>query len=155
MNCVFCGGEANTEHHLLPTNIKKTMGWHGERASKFLQNRKIPLCVECHVKLTLLQEPLIKIIKYLTQKPYSPTEFAFILDDIYNTLNEINPIEKTIITQKPKPQKPVPKIKCPKCKTIKYIRVVNEQILPNSVKQIDYRCEQCNLDFNFYVNPQQ
>ena len=86
--CIFCGKEAQTEHHILPRNIRKIMNWHGERAKKCLSSKTVPMCMSCHAKLHLLLEPFVKIIKYLRNVPPVPVEFAFIMEDIFNTLNE-------------------------------------------------------------------
>jgi len=90
MKCIFCGRSdliRIEEHHLLPTAVQKAMGWRGKQARTALKNYKVPLCGNCHDKLTLLIEPLIKIIEYTRVSPI-PVEFAFMLKDIHKKLSQ-------------------------------------------------------------------
>ena len=88
MKCIFCDRSdliRVEEHHILPTAVRKAMGWRGKQARVSLKNHKIPLCGSCHRKLTLLIEPLVKIIEYTRISPI-PLEYAFMLNDIHKQL---------------------------------------------------------------------
>ena len=85
--CIFCGREGQAEHHVVPIKIKKIMGWHGDRAARYLANKTVPICTECHEKLTLLEEPLIKLIEHLKRYPPVPADFAFLIEDVVKQLS--------------------------------------------------------------------
>jgi len=93
MNCLFCGSEETTGHHVLPKRVKRIMGWNGKQAEKANANKKIYLCLSCHDKMTTLQEPLIKIISYLVLSQV-PEEFYSVMDEVCDRLNGKISIEK-------------------------------------------------------------
>lgn len=87
--CIFCGAVPQSNrgpHHILPKAVRKTMCWTGNMAKAAMAQYSIPLCGSCHVKVTQLQEPLVKLIKYLRGSPPVPVEFQFIMDGAYKRL---------------------------------------------------------------------
>ena len=89
--CIFCEKELKAEdggsHHLIPIVVRNMMNWHTKRGESTTLNYRVPICRECHVKLNLLEEPLVKIIKYLRTSPPIPIEFAYKMEDICDKLN--------------------------------------------------------------------
>ena len=86
--CIFCGIDENiTNHHILPTRIRKTMGWLGKKAKPLRYTvHKVPLCSECHIKLNLILSPLTFIIESIMEKPSVPVELLFIIEKATNDL---------------------------------------------------------------------
>jgi len=91
VKCIFCGKEPEPEngaHHIIPQVVRKIMNWHGKRAESAMLTYRVPLCKECHIKVNLLQEPLVAIIKNLRTSPPLPVTFAYMMEDICKILNE-------------------------------------------------------------------
>jgi len=88
MICTFCGKNAPTKHHIIPKSIRKEMNWDGKRARNLLLSYKVPLCIDCHRKLTKLQEPLVTIIKHLRGSMPLPLEFMYLLNGVYEELTD-------------------------------------------------------------------
>ncbi len=89
MSCIFCGrtpGSENGPHHILPKAVRHIMNWKGKRVHETLEQYKVPMCQECHGKVSRLQEPLVKVIRYLRAKPPIPMEFICIMDAVYKDL---------------------------------------------------------------------
>jgi len=87
--CLFCGTEENLqEHHIIPRNIRKVLGWTGPRATTEMDNRKVIVCGVCHKKLTLIEEPLVFIIKWLKFTRPLPMELHFCITGILKELME-------------------------------------------------------------------
>lgn len=88
--CIFCGDEPATRHHLIPKGVRKLMGWVGTKKARLVNgNYHIPLCSECHLKLNHILEPLVFIIKCLKPEPPKiPVKLAFIMEDSLSKLRE-------------------------------------------------------------------
>ncbi len=96
MSCIFCGETPKPEHgphHILPREVKKTMGWIGKRARGTQAHYRIPVCGPCHLKVKDLQAPLVLIIKYLRRNSLKkrssvPAELVSTMDFVYKRLTQ-------------------------------------------------------------------
>lgn len=91
--CLFCGGDAETQeqgpHHVIPQTTLKLVKWPDKQFDGQITSKCVPLCSDCHIKLTWLQIPLMKLIKYLVRGKPIPREFAFMVDEAWYELNEL------------------------------------------------------------------
>ena len=90
--CIFCGNPSDKlqgDHHILPQSTCKLLTWPEKEHDGVLTNRKVPLCMECHVKLTWLQQPLMNLIRHFVKGTPIPREFAFMVDEVWYELNKL------------------------------------------------------------------
>ncbi len=96
MSCIFCGEIPKLEHgphHILPSEVTKTMGWIGKRKKGTQAHYRVPICAPCHRKVKDLQAPLVLLIKYLRGNPRKkrssvPADLTSTMDFIYKRLTQ-------------------------------------------------------------------
>lgn len=80
--CIFCPEPAEENHHILPTAVRRAMGWHGKKY-RYILYHKVPICDKHHKILTDLLEPLVALIIEL-RKPSISMEIVIQLERIMN-----------------------------------------------------------------------
>ncbi len=89
IECIFCGNDPDPKsgsHHILPRAVLNKIDYPLKKENGILTARRVPMCRPCHVTFHQLQDPLIKIIRYLKNGDPIPTEFAYMVDEIYHNL---------------------------------------------------------------------
>lgn len=90
--CIFCEDPADENHHILPTAVRKAMGWHGKKY-QYILNHKVPICDRHHKILTNLLEPLVVLIMEL-RKPYVSMGLVIELERVINKYGKQKEEEK-------------------------------------------------------------